>query len=189
MPTDSTATCPDAAQQRAFLDLAADMRPALCSVALRIVKDEEDADDVVQDSYLRAWRALPGFRGDSLLSTWLHSIVVNRALTHIASRRRHRHEVLPDDGSHDPVELRVSADPALAAESGADREELVAALGQLPRQSREVIVLREIHGLSHEEIARSVGISVTASKVRLHRARLRLRQVVVEAERVERIAG
>jgi RNA polymerase sigma-70 factor (ECF subfamily) len=174
----TSVTSATSAQEQEFFEVAAGMRPALCSVALRIVKDEEDAADVVQDSYLRAWRALPGFRGDSLLSTWLHSIVVNRALSMLASRRRHRHELLADDGAHDPIELHVATDPALAAEWGATRDALVIALRNLPAQSREVIVLREVHGFSHAEIAMSVGISVTASKVRLHRARLRLRDLV-----------
>lgn len=178
----STARAADAqaARLHEFLEVSRGMRPALRSVALRIVRNEEDAADVVQDSYLSAWTALPGFRGDSRLSTWLHTIVVNRALTVLASRRRHHHEVLLDDHSNAAVDLHADSDPASAAISAAMRDALRGVVDRLPETSREVIILRELHGLSHEEIARSVGISVTASKVRLHRARLRLRALLAD---------
>ena len=130
--------------------------------------------DVLQETYLRAFRKLGKFRGDSAFGTWLHRITVNCSATLVAKRRRTSHVELDDD--LEVLETRSERDPETAAGTADDRERLVEALAELPDQMRMVVVLRDVYDLAHEEIARELGISQTAAKVRLHRARRRLRE-------------
>jgi RNA polymerase sigma-70 factor, ECF subfamily len=143
------------------------------TLAYRLTGNEEDARDVVQDSYLRAYRGLKRFRGDSQFSTWMYRITANCASTHLGKRRRNRHEELNDDLAL--ADERPVADPEGRAETGALRDRLHLALEQLPPKLRAVVVLRDIYDLPHEAIAAELGISESAAKVRLHRARRKLR--------------
>ena len=147
------------------------------TLALRLTAHEEDARDVVQESYLRAWKGLPRFRGDAQFSTWMYRITANTAYTVVKRRRRHRTESL-DAMLDDPIELRPGALPEDAAESAALLERLSLGLDQLPPKLRVLVVLKDVYGLSHEEIAEELGISVPAAKVRLHRGRKRLRDLL-----------
>jgi RNA polymerase sigma-70 factor (ECF subfamily) len=144
------------------------------SLAYRLTGDEEDARDVVQESYLRAYRGLRRFRGDAQFSTWLYRITANCASTHLGRRSRHRHdeldEELPDERIGGP------GNPEAAVEAGDLRDRLQVALAELPPRLRAVVVLRDVYDLPHEAIAAELGISVSAAKVRLHRARRRLRE-------------
>jgi RNA polymerase sigma-70 factor (ECF subfamily) len=101
---------------------------------------------------------------------------VNCSATLVAKRRRTSHVELHDD--LDVPETRSERDPETAAGTADDRERLVAALGELPDQMRMVVVLRDVYDMPHEAIARELGISQTAAKVRLHRARRRLREAL-----------
>lgn len=144
-------------------------------LALRLTSDPDDARDVVQDAYLRAYRSIGNFRGDAQFSTWLYRIVANCASTNLGKRRRHRHEKLPEaDGI---VDLRDPG-PAAEAEAADLRAQLDQAIRELPPRLRAVVVLRDVYELPHEAIAEELGISVSAAKVRLHRARRRLRERV-----------
>jgi RNA polymerase sigma-70 factor (ECF subfamily) len=165
----------DSADERAFLAAVTSSRPALSAVALRIVGNEHDAADVVQDSCLRAWRALPSFRGDSKLSTWLHAIVVNASLSTLQRRRQRGTDSLSELDDTKLADPHGLADPHSAAEQTELRHTLLLAVQCLSDPLREVVVRRELRGLSHGEIATELGISETASKVRLHRARAQLR--------------
>jgi RNA polymerase sigma-70 factor (ECF subfamily) len=149
------------------------------TLALRLTAHEEDARDVVQESYLRAWKGLPRFRGDAQFTTWMYRITANTAYTVVKRRRRHRAESL-DAMLEDPVELHPGAQPEDAAESAALLERLAVGLDELPPKLRVLVVLKDIYGLSHEEIAEELGISVPAAKVRLHRGRKRLRDLLYE---------
>jgi RNA polymerase sigma-70 factor (ECF subfamily) len=143
------------------------------TLALRLTGNEEDARDVVQESYLRAFRGLKRFRGDAQFSTWMYRITANCANTHLSKRNKHRHEELLDS---DPVvDGRPSSDPQLQSDATHLRERLTLALENLPPKLRQVVVLRDIYDLPHEAIAAELGISETAAKVRLHRARKKLR--------------
>ncbi|MEX1217924.1 MAG: RNA polymerase sigma factor [Acidimicrobiales bacterium] len=146
------------------------------SLALRLMGNEEDARDVCQEAYLRAYRGLRRFRGDARFTTWLYRITANCASTHLGRRHRHRHELL--DEKRDVVDESPSADPVGRAESARLRDAVQHALVALPPRLRAVVVLRDIYDLSHEVIAAELGISVSAAKVRLHRARRRLRDDV-----------
>jgi RNA polymerase sigma-70 factor (ECF subfamily) len=143
-------------------------------LAMRLVVDRELAADVSQEAFIRAWRALPKFRGDAAFSTWLHRITVNVAWT--LKKRKSRHAAQPLEESPEVADSRVAADPEHAGENLELRARLLQALDQLNPAQRSVVVLKDIYGWSHNEVAESLGITVTAAKVRLHRAHLRLRE-------------
>jgi RNA polymerase sigma-70 factor (ECF subfamily) len=162
--------------REAFDELVRQTYAATWTLAVRLTTDEEDARDVVQEAYLRAWRSIGRFRGDAQLSTWLYRITANCASTHLGRGAKHRHDELDDDTP--VVDLRPQADPEGRAEQSAVRSRLVDAIDDLPDGLRAVVVLRDVYDLPHEAIAAELGISVTAAKVRLHRARKRLREVL-----------
>lgn len=149
------------------------------TLALRLTADEEDARDVVQDAYLKAWRALPDFRGDAQFTTWMYRITANTAYTAVKKRRRHRAESL-DAMVNEPIELHPDLQPEGAAESSLALDELSRALEELSPKLRTLVVLKDVYDLSHEEIAEELGITVAAAKVRLHRGRRKLRDLLYE---------
>ncbi len=146
------------------------------TLARRLVSDDDDARDVVQEAYLRAYRSIGRFRGDAQFTTWLYRITANCASTHLGRRRRHRHDEL--DEEVDVPDTKPGHDPQIAADGALLRQRLEAAIAELPPRLRAVVVLRDIYDLSHAEIAEQLGISESAAKVRLHRARRRLRAQV-----------
>lgn len=143
------------------------------SLALRLTGNEEDARDVAQEAYLRAYRGLRRFRGDAQFSTWLYRITANCAATYTGRRARHRHDVLDD--TVQLADPRTDHDPQLRADASDLHTRLLVALDDLPPRLRAVVVLRDVYDLSHEDIAAELGISESAAKVRLHRARHKLR--------------
>ena len=165
-----------AGEREAFDEMVRRTHRDAYGLALRLTADEEDARDVVQDAYLRAYRGLDRFRGDARFSTWLYRIVANCASTEAGKKRRHRHDELPDEAL--VPDLRPDYDPALNADVADLRDELDAAIRELPARLRSVVVLRDVYDLSHDAIADELGITVSAAKVRLHRARRRLRERV-----------
>ena len=144
------------------------------TLAYRLTGDEEDARDVVKEAYLRAYRGLKRFRGDAQFSTWLYRITANCASTLMARRTRHRHEELNDDAV--VADGRPDIDPESMAEAQLLRDRVSDALHDLPPGLRAVVVLRDVYDLPHEAIATELGISEAAAKVRLHRARKKLRE-------------
>lgn len=142
------------------------------TLARRLVGDPHLASDVAQETMIRAWRSLPKFRGDAALSTWLHRITVNTAWTH--KRRAKRHATYSIDDYTEMPALPGAEHPEIAGEIQELRGRLRHALDNLAASHRQVIVLKDVYGWSHAEIAEAMDISVTASKVRLHRARARL---------------
>lgn len=145
------------------------------ALAHRLTGDHDDALEVCQEAYLRAHRALRRFRGEARFTTWLYRITANCAATHIVRRRRHVHD---DLDSVDAEDRTPAHDPSARAESAQLRDRVRVAIAALPPRLRAVVVLRDIYDLSHEAIAAELGISVPAAKVRLHRARRRLRDDV-----------
>jgi RNA polymerase sigma-70 factor, ECF subfamily len=144
------------------------------TLAYRLTGNEEDARDVVQEAYFRAYRGIKRFRGDAQFSTWMYRITANCAATLLTRRTRHRHDVLDDTV---PVpDPRTDHDPQLRVDASDLRTRLLDALEELPPRLRAVVVLRDVYDLSHESIAAELGISETAAKVRLHRARNKLRE-------------
>lgn len=150
----------------------------LLAVARRICGHEEDARDVLQSSYLCAFRSIRGFEGSAQLSTWLHRIVVNTALMRLRTRRRKPEDsieaLLPafqEDGHH----VEQFSEWAMPADKLMEREDVRATVRQcialLPENYREVLMLRDIEELSTDDVATLIGVTPNAVKVRLHRAR------------------
>jgi RNA polymerase sigma-70 factor (ECF subfamily) len=163
-----------AGDREAFDEIVRQTYADTYALALRLTANEEDAKDVVQEAYLRAYRGLKRFRGDASFTTWLYRITANCASTQLGKRNRHRHEPLDADTA-DYGDPRPDIDPQIRAEGAMLRDQVSAALADLPPSLRSVVVLRDVYDLPHEAIAAELGISEAAAKVRLHRARLRLR--------------
>jgi RNA polymerase sigma-70 factor (ECF subfamily) len=150
----------------------------LLAVARRFMSSDEDAQDVVQSAYLNAFRALDDFEATAQLSTWLHRIVVNTALMTLRSRRRKREESIEDllpafreDGHHVEQFTEWSAPADRVMERKETRAIVRACIDELPDSYRAVLILRDIEELSTQEAAEKLGMTATAVKVRLHRAR------------------
>lgn len=150
----------------AFEALVGRHRGRAYRVALRMLGDPMDAEDAAQDAFVQAWRALPAFRAESTFSTWLLQIVTRRCLNALRSRRS------LEPLEHEPPDER-SRVPELA-ESHAELAELKRALLRLSPEQRGPLVLRELEGLSYEEVADVLELTVPAVKGRIHRARLEL---------------
>jgi len=135
-------------------------------VALRMLGNPEEAEDVTQDAFVQAWQALPGFRGESAFATWLYRIATNRSLNLIRDRQASK----PLDETHEAPASR----PNHIAEERAAVEALKLAVTRLTPEQCAPFVLREFEALSYEEIAAVLEITVPAVKGRIHRARLEL---------------
>jgi RNA polymerase sigma-70 factor (ECF subfamily) len=173
-----------AGDRTAFDELVRQTYVDTYTLALRLCSDEEDARDVVQDAYLRAWRSIESFRGDAAFSTWMYRITANCAATFVTKRRRLRTEPLPS--YLEPADLHPESQPEGMAESSADLDRVGQALAALAPKLRAVVVLKDVYGMPHEAIADELGISVSAAKVRLHRGRRRLRDALYEETRSSR---
>jgi len=161
--------------------------PALLAVARRILRDEEDARDAVQDALLSALRGAGRFEGGSRLSTWLHRIVVNAALMKRRARRRRPEEPIEDllpgfleDGHHERDPGEWSAPPEVLLAQRENRELVRHCLDQLPEDYRIVLVLRDVEELDTAETAEALGLTPGGVKTRLHRARQALRGLLAQ---------
>ena len=174
-----------AGDEQAFEQVVRAYGGRLLAVARRIVGTEEDARDVVQDAFMNAFRSLDRFEGNAKLSTWLHRIVVNAALMKLRTRKRKPEQsietLLPaflDDGHHEE-RFQSWDEPVDKLMERAENRELVRKqIDALPEGYRTVLVLRDIEGLDTEETAKVLGLSVNATKIRLHRARQALRTML-----------
>ncbi len=141
-------------------------------VALRLLHSAADAEDVTQDTFVRAWRSLGRFRGDSAVATWLYRIVTRRCLDLLATRRPQA--ALDDD------QLDAGADPAARAEQRERLDAVARQIAGLPPDQRAALVLREFEGLSYEQAAAVLDTTVPAVKGRIHRARLSILKATAE---------
>lgn len=152
----------------------------LFRVARAIVKDDADAEDVLQDAYVQAYRKLDGFRGDAELSTWLTRIVINQALMRVRSRGRDRNVVSFTQTDAAAQELEVAdthaESPSDAALRGEVRKVLEQRIDELPEAFRTVFVMREIEEMTARETAEALGVPEATVRTRLFRARALLRQ-------------
>ena len=139
------------------------------SLVRRMVGGDGDADELVQDVFVRAWQRLSTFRGEAQFGTWLHRLAVNLVLNWQKSAGRGR-KLFDDDSA-----LEVTPTRRVSNE---DRMDLEAALRRLPPGARQVLVLHDVEGFKHEEIASMLGVQTGTSKAQLHRARKLLRNYV-----------
>lgn len=153
------------------------------TLAARLTTNEEDARDVTQEAYIRAWNGIGRFRGDARFSTWMHRITANVAYTHLSRFRRRRTE--PLDDALEPIETRTEALPERSAEAAELLDEISVALEELPPKLRAVLVLKDVYGWEHQAIAAELGISVAATKVRLHRGRQKLQSSLYDRQEGE----
>jgi RNA polymerase sigma-70 factor (ECF subfamily) len=167
-------TAAKAGDRQAFEELVKATCADTYTLAYRLTGNEEDAQDVVQEAYLRAWKGMKRYRGDAAFTTWMYRITANCASTHLLRRSRDRHDSLGDDPA--VPDERAASDFEARVGASSEREQLRAALQSLSPDLRSVVVLRDVYDLPHEAIAAELGISEGAAKVRLHRARRRLRE-------------
>lgn len=139
---------------------------------LAILRHTADAEDVAQEVWVAAWRELPRFRGTARFSTWLHPVAVRRSIDHLRRRRRSWSRFFPflADGAAEPADDEAPG-PRDGAEDADRAAALDRALGRLSPEHRAVLALREVEGLSYEEIATSVGCRLGTVMSRLHHAR------------------
>jgi RNA polymerase sigma-70 factor (ECF subfamily) len=174
-----------ATDAQAFETLVRQYGGRMLATARRMVPNEDDARDVVQEALLSAFRSIRTFEGTARLSTWLHRIVVNAALMKLRSRRRRREEsieeLLPrfDEDGHfaEPV-APWEAEAEALLEGRETRVMVRRAIDRLPESYRTVLVLRDVEELDTEETAAALGIQPNAVKTRLHRARQALRTLL-----------
>jgi RNA polymerase sigma-70 factor (ECF subfamily) len=157
----------------------------LLLVARRILRNEEDANDAVQDAFVSAFKGISQFKGQAQLGTWLHRIVVNAALGRLRKLQRHPEGSIEDllphfgDGEHqsDPP-VPWQAPPATIMQNRETRDLVQHCISQLPENYRIVLLFRDIEGMTTEETAEIIGTSTAVVKTRLHRARQALRTLL-----------
>ncbi len=171
----------------AFQQLMRLYNSSLFRAARAIVRDDADAEDVLQEAYIAAYRHLPGFRGDSRLATWLTRIVINQALGRLRSRRRDNVVELLDDraqGAAAPMEQAVDEDQGTSPEAEAMRAELRRLLERkidaLPLAFRTAFILREVEEMTIEEAAECLAVPAATVRTRVFRARALLRASLAE---------
>jgi RNA polymerase sigma-70 factor, ECF subfamily len=165
------------------------------AVCLRMVGNTTEAEDLTQEAFLLLFRKIHTFRGESAFSTWLHRLAVNIVLMRL---RKKSPPIISIEATPDPEDETVSLNvdigqPDLLLEGVVDRINLKRCIAQLPVGYRSIFVLHDIQGYQHNEIAEILGRSVGDSKSQLHKARMRLRELLHEAQREkardERLAG
>jgi RNA polymerase sigma-70 factor, ECF subfamily len=147
------------------------------SLTMRMTNNASEAEDLTQEVFIQLFRKSGSFRGDSAFSTWLHRLTVNQVLMHFR-RRSVKNEKVSDDGEMPEQTVHGTANPNKMPV--VDRIALKNAIAELPNGYRNVFVLHDVEGYEHEEVARMMGISVGTSKSQLHKARLKLRGLLIK---------
>ena len=148
------------------------------NLALRMCSNPEDAADMTQEAFIKAYNSLPSFRGDSKFSVWLYRIVSNVCLDFLRKQKRRPSVSLSlEDESGESVELQIpdeSASPHKLLEQKLSREAVRRGLNELPPEHRQILILRELQGLSYDEISEALGLESGTVKSRIFRARKKL---------------
>lgn len=147
------------------------------SLCLRMTNSQTEAEDLTQEVFIQLFRKIGSFRGDSAFSTWLHRLTVNQVLMHFR-RRSVKNEKTTEEG--EMPEQTVSGTENPNKMRVVDRIALKKAIAELPPGYKKVFILHDIEGYEHEEVARMMGISVGTSKSQLHKARLKLRGLLIK---------
>lgn len=164
------------ADQELFHELYQKHHRRVYSICLRMTKDVSDAEDLTQDVFVHLFRTVGSFRGDSAFTTWLHRLTVNRVLMHFRKHKsRVRSKQITENGEI-PARGAAGNQPANIV----DRILLSEVMAKLPDGYREAVILHDIHGLEHKEIARRKGRTEGTSKSQLHKARATLRALITQ---------
>jgi RNA polymerase sigma-70 factor (ECF subfamily) len=147
------------------------------SLCLRMTNSQTEAEDLTQEVFIQLFRKIGSFRGDSAFSTWLHRLTVNQVLMHFR-RRSVKNEKTSEDGEIPEQIVSGTANPNKMFVI--DRLALNKAIEQLPPGYKKVFILHDVEGYEHEEIARMLKLSVGTSKSQLHKARLKLRGLLIK---------
>ena len=171
--------------QDAFEQLVRDNEKRIYTLALRMTGSREDALDLAQDAFFQAWKALPTFQGESSFATWLYRLATNLCLDHLRTQKRRTQSMGPalslDDEENGPVQVAdQQLQPQEAVERSERRRALERGLGSLPDHHRQVLIMRELSGLSYQEIAQVLDLDLGTVKSRIARARLSLRKILLE---------
>jgi RNA polymerase sigma-70 factor, ECF subfamily len=156
----------------AFEELYRQHSGRLFSLAMRMLGNQTDAEDQLQEIFLSAHRKLQSFRGDSALGTWLYRLAMNQLLDYVRSRAARTGQLT--DGIDDDSVLADAGGHRLA-DRAIDRIDLERALAELPDGCRAAFILHDVEGLEHKEVSEALGIAEGTSKSQVHKARLRLR--------------
>ena len=170
--------------QEAFAQLVLDNQNRVYSLALRLSGDREEAADLAQEAFVKAWQGLSAFQGESSFSTWVYRLTTNVCIDHLRKKKR-REAVEPsvslDDENNSWAEPSTwEQDPQRLLEQSERGKALARAIDQLPDWQREALVLRELSGLSYQEIGEKLDIDIGTVKSRIARARLNLRKILLE---------
>jgi len=162
--------------KRAFELLVAKYQRRISRLLSRMIRDPSDIEDVTQEAFIKAYRALPNFRGDSAFYTWLYRIAINTAKNHFAAQGRRAPTVVSNDiedqeDGEDSIRLSDTATPDSLYQSKQVGLAVNRAIDQLPADLRTAIVLRELEGLSYDEIAAAMNCPVGTVRSRIFRAR------------------
>lgn len=170
--------------QGAFEQLVLDNQSRVYSLALRLVNDREEAADLSQEAFVRAWQGLQSFQGESSFATWIYRLTTNLCIDWLRRQKR-REGVEPavslddeESGWAEPADR--NSDPHLLLERSERGKALARGLDKLPDWQRRALVLRELSGLSYQEIAGELDIDLGTVKSRIARARLNLRKILLE---------
>ena len=165
----------------AFEELVRQYEKRVYHLALRMCGDQEDAWEIAQEAFLSVWRGLRFFRGESAFSTWVYRLTSNAAIDYL--RRQNRQKALEGVSLDDQETLAEPRDqspsPQRQAELGELRENLQEGLMALSAEHRQVLLLRELQGLSYEEIGRELDLDLGTVKSRIARAREKLRKILL----------
>lgn len=168
-----------------FEELYLEHRRRVYSICLRMVANVAEAEDLTQEIFIQLHRKLGSFRGEAAFTTWLHRLAVNHVLMYFRRRSTRRRQPavvveIGDDDVVDPSTLSPRLVPII------DRIALDEAIGQLPPGYRAVFVVCDIEGYNHEEAAKLLGCNVGTTKSQLHKARMRLRQLLISTDCVRK---
>ena len=170
--------------QGAFERLVMDNQNRVYSLALRLCGDREAAADLAQEAFIKAWQGLGSYQGESSFATWVYRLATNLCIDYLRKKKR-REGVEPsvslddsDSGWAEPADRE--SDPQLVLERSERGRALARGLASLPGWQRQVLVLRELSGLSYQEISQALDVDLGTVKSRIARARLSLRKILLE---------
>ncbi len=162
--------------ERAFEELVGRYETKVYSLSIKMLRNPQDAEDVLQDTFLRAYRGLKSFKGNSTFSTWIYRITANSALMKLRKKQLPTVSIEDADERDAPINIPDWAPgPVEQLLNQETREAMQDAIESLPAEFGQVFVLRDVEGLSNADVAEILDLSVAAVKSRLHRARLKVR--------------
>ena len=169
--------------QESFENLVRLYEKRVFSLTSRMCRNSADAEEAAQEAFLAAWQALPAFRGDASFATWLYRLVSNACVDILRREGRHQAMAGPslDDEESSPEPPDKSPSPHALAERAELRRQIEAGLAALPPEYRQVLILREIHQCTYDEIAQICSIDLGTVKSRINRGRKRLRKILLES--------